>query len=139
MKTLVILFLSAVLVGCGGGDAPAPTTAPAVEEPAPTPEPEVAEEAPAPEVPMPNGDATAGEAVYKANCVACHQADGTGMGGALGADFVNDATRLAKSDAQLYDSVTNGVEGTTMIAWKAILDDQQRADSVAYLRATFGK
>jgi mono/diheme cytochrome c family protein len=75
--------------------------------------------------------------VYKASCIACHQADGTSMGGVLGADFVNDKTRLAKSDAELYKSVTEGVPGTTMVAWTA-LSVQQRVDAVAYIRETYG-
>jgi mono/diheme cytochrome c family protein len=86
------------------------------------------------------GDAKAGAAIYAANCVACHQTDGTGMNGVLAADFVNDATRLAKTDEQLLHSITNGVQGKgVMPPQKDILSAQAIADVLAYIRATFGK
>lgn len=125
-------FAGGILYGLREGDS--------FETPAASPEASDETQAEAPEAdgaPMPVGDAAAGEAVYKASCIACHQADGTSMGGVLGADFVNDKTRLAKSDAELYKSVTEGVPGTTMVAWTA-LSVQQRVDAVAYIRATYG-
>ena len=60
------------------------------------------------------------------------------MNGTLAADFVNDKTRLAKSDEVLLLSIENGVPGTTMVAWGAMVDEQQRRDVLAYIRATFG-
>lgn len=88
------------------------------------------------------GDAAAGEAVFKTFCVACHQADGTGKMGEvqMAANFVEDKTRLAKSDEQLLTSIRDGVTGTigAMPPWGASLSDQQRADALAYVRATFG-
>ena len=59
------------------------------------------------------------------------------MGGALGADFVNDATRKAKSDADLVNSVSNGVPGTAMIAWSGQLDETEIKDVVTYIRSEF--
>jgi len=135
LTTLMALLLSA----CGSSSSEAPPAAapdpPAVEAAAP----EGAAHAEALPVAGPPGDPAAGEVVYTANCLACHQADGTGMGGALGADFVNDATRLSKTDAQLLDSIASGVEGTTMIAWSAVLTDDERRDALAYIRRTFGR
>lgn len=134
-RTLVSVFAASILfAGCGGSDP-----APAAVEPAPAPAVEAAPvaEAPAVKHELP-GDAAAGEAVYKSNCIACHQADGTGMGGALGADLVNDKTRLAKSNEVLLKSIADGVPGTTMIAWSAVLDETQRKDVLSYIRATFG-
>ena len=134
--TRVLIPLFVLGAACSGSPetptpaAPAPTPAatPAVTPPAPSTPPAAAGP----------GDAAAGEAVYKANCTACHQADGTGMGGALGADFVNDKARLAKTDAALLGSIADGVPGTTMIAWKSSLSETQRRDVLAYIRATFG-
>jgi len=132
-----------LLVGCGGGTAPE-APAPAPEAPAPAPEPKAA---PAPEAPAPAptgeakpGDATAGEAVYTDNCVACHQADGTGMGGMLAADFTKEKERLAKSDEELMKSIRDGVVGKkgTMPPWGELLSEQERADALAYIRKTFG-
>ncbi len=137
MRILPSLFAASFLfAGCGGGEPAAPA-APAVEA-APAAA-AVAEPAPAAAVKheLP-GDPVAGEAVYKTNCIACHQADGTGMGGALGADLVNDKTRLAKSNEVLLKSIAEGVPGTTMIAWGAVLDETKRKDVLSYIRATFG-
>lgn len=135
LTTLMALLLSA----CGSSSSEAPPAAapdPAAVEAA---APEGAAHAEALPVAGPPGDPAAGEVVYTANCLACHQADGTGMGGALGADFVNDTTRLAKTDGELLGTIANGMPGTTMVAWKGILDDQQRRDVLAYIRATYGK
>jgi len=37
------------------------------------------------------------------------------------------------------DSIASGVEGTTMIAWSAVLTDDERRDALAYIRRTFGR
>jgi len=86
------------------------------------------------------GDATAGEVVYNQYCVACHQADGTGMNGMLAGNFVADKDRLAKSDEELIASIRDGVTGKigTMPPWGATLSEQDMANVLAYIRATFG-
>lgn len=85
------------------------------------------------------GDAAAGKTVYSTYCIACHQADGTGMGGALAADFVGDKTRLAKTDEALLKSIAEGVPGTSMVAWGAMTTEADRANVLAYIRATYGQ
>jgi mono/diheme cytochrome c family protein len=123
-----------LIAACGGDPAPAADPPPAVEATAPAPV-----ETPAPvaaAAPL-SGDPAAGKEVYSTTCLACHQADGTGMGGALGADFVNDATRRAKTDEQLLESIKKGVEGTTMVAWEPLLSETQRKDVLAYIRVTY--
>ena len=87
---------------------------------------------------MAAGDTTKGSKVYTAYCAACHQADGTGMNGALAADLVKDKTRLAKSDAALTNSIKNGMPGTAMIAWGGTLSDDEVANVLAYMRKAFG-
>ena len=142
LRTFILtLSLSLLAVGCGGSTAT--ETAPAPEAPAakaPAAEAPAAKEAApaAARTPAP-GDVAAGEKVYATNCVACHQKDGTGMGGALGADLVNDKTRSAKTNEQLLASISDGVPGTTMIAWSAVLDEKQRQDVLAYITTTFMK
>jgi mono/diheme cytochrome c family protein len=54
----------------------------------------------------------------------------------MGADFVNDKTRLAKPDAELINDIRNG-EGR-MPAWRGILTDQEIRDVLAYIRHEFG-
>lgn len=143
MRTTFCLILALALTACGGSaDTPAPAPEqPAVEKPAaPAAKVEVATKAaPAAAAEGPIGDAVAGKATYMTFCLACHQADGKGMSGALGANFVDDETRLSKTNAELLASIENGVAGTTMIAWGAQLDEQKRKDVLAYIRATYGK
>lgn len=80
---------------------------------------------------------TAGERVYRFYCVACHQPDGRGVAGGA-ANFVDDRSRLAKSDTQLLEAITNGVEAKGMPAFGAIINPLQRRAVLAYLRAKFG-
>jgi len=77
------------------------------------------------------GDAAAGEALYASNCASCHGADGT-----LGASGASDLTVEvpALDDAGIETIVLNG-EGA-MPAYD--FDEQEMADILAYLRATFG-
>jgi putative membrane protein len=80
-----------------------------------------------------------GEAVYRARCQVCHQADGRGAEGKLAADFVGDRSRLAKSDAALSHSIENGIPKTAMIGFSAQLRQQEIRAVIAYLRARFSK
>ena len=79
----------------------------------------------------------AGEKVYKLFCVACHQPDGRGLPGGA-ANFVEDKTRLAKSDTELMKSIADGVETKGMPAFGSSLTKPQQRAVLAYLRATFG-
>ena len=81
----------------------------------------------------------AGEKIYRFYCVPCHQPDGRGLpvpGGA--ANFVDDKSRLAKSDEQLLEVIANGNEAKAMPAFGAIINPAQRRAVLAYIRATFG-
>ncbi len=100
---------------------------------------DVAPEA-APVAELQAGNAEKGGKVYGTYCVGCHGADGKANGGTTGASFVDDPTRLAKSDAELIASVAEGKAGTigVMPPWKGTLKPQQMVDVVAYLRASFG-
>lgn len=147
MIPATLLFFS--LAACGTDSAPteAATTPPAA---APAPPPAAATSAPPegaapPPPPAATGaasaagpaDATHGKAVYDQYCVACHQADGTGMGGALGANFRDDAERMAKPDEALLHSIREGVTGKvgTMPPWGATLSAQDQVDVLAYIRS----
>ncbi len=79
----------------------------------------------------------AGERVYRFYCVACHQPDGRGVAGGA-ANFVDDRSRLAKSDAQLLEVITNGIEAKGMPGFGAIINPLQRRAVLAYLRSQFG-
>jgi mono/diheme cytochrome c family protein len=73
------------------------------------------------------GDATAGEAVYTAACSGCHGAAGEG-----GSGPVLDGA-LPATDAAIEDVIVNGTGSMAPVD----LIDQDRADLIAYLRATF--
>ena len=80
----------------------------------------------------------AGEKIYRMYCVGCHQPDGRGVAGGA-ANFVDDKTRLAKTDAQLIEVINAGNEAKAMPAFGAILNAGQRKSVLTYIRATFGK
>jgi mono/diheme cytochrome c family protein len=77
------------------------------------------------------GDATAGESVFTANCVACHPADGTaGVGPALAEEVE------AGDEADLEETIRGGAGA--MPAFEGNLSDQEIADVVAFLIDTWG-
>lgn len=76
--------------------------------------------------------------VYRFHCLACHQKDGRGLDGQLAADFVGDASRLHKSDAELLQSIADGVRGTAMPPFRDQLSEEERRAVLAYLRQSFG-
>lgn len=88
--------------------------------------------------PLP-GDPEAGADVYGRVCAACHGQDGKGNGGLTGADFVNDETRLAKSNEQLLASIRDGVDANPpMPPQGSILSEQEMKDALSYIRQEFG-
>jgi mono/diheme cytochrome c family protein len=77
-------------------------------------------------------------ALYKTKCAACHAADGTGnttMGKSLGAKDLGSAEVQKQTDAQLTDSITNGMGGGKMPAYKGKLTDDQIKGLVGYIRS----
>ncbi|MDH5491140.1 MAG: c-type cytochrome [Myxococcales bacterium] len=86
------------------------------------------------------GDAEAGAAIYQRSCIACHAANGTGNGGMTGADFVNDASRLSKSDADLLTSIRDGIigRGAPMPPQGGNLSEEEMRDVLSYIRREFG-
>ena len=112
MKKLLLL----TLIGCSQATSPPDSGTPKVVKP---------------DVPKHPGERT-----YLMYCTSCHGYNGQGNNG-LGADFVNDKTRLAKPDAELINDIRNG-EGR-MPAWRGILSDQEIRDVLAYIRHEFGE
>ena len=86
------------------------------------------------------GNATAGAAIFKTKCVACHKADGTGGFKVTGKPTSNwtlkktwDATR---TDDYLRDCITNGKMKEGMIAWGKTkqLTPVQIEDLIAHIK-----
>ncbi len=86
----------------------------------------------------PDAVVAAGEKVYRLYCVPCHQPDGRGIPGGA-ANFREDKTRLAKTDAELLKTIAEGSELKGMPAFGAIATAGQRRAVLAYIRATFGE
>jgi cytochrome c6 len=75
-------------------------------------------------------------ALYKAKCVVCHSDDGSGSsvtGKQLGAKDLRSDDVQKQTDAQLNDSITNGM-GKKMPAYKGKITDDQIKGLVAYIR-----
>lgn len=82
--------------------------------------------------------ATAGAEVFKANCETCHGPQGHGDGPA-GEVLDPRPKNLAElqavsSDDYLFWRISDGKPGTSMIAWKGILSEEQIWQAVSFLR-----
>lgn len=92
------------------------------------------------------GDPSAGKHIYQEYCHYCHGPEGRGDGPVATAisphpaNFVEDAKRLEKSDAELYESISKGIhkdiggDAMRMPRWMDILTPQERWDVLAYIR-----
>jgi mono/diheme cytochrome c family protein len=79
------------------------------------------------------GNVAAGEQIYLSECESCHRVDGTGVtNGGIGKDLTDWLPR--NGDAAAVDAILNGRAG--MLAYD-FLSDQEIADVLAYVRATF--
>jgi len=127
---VVLVFTALALAACGGGggdgaDAAA-TLAPVPSEFAGQTNP-LGADTPA-----------AGAVVFKTNCEACHGPQGHGdgpAGAALDPAPKNLAELQAKAgDDYLFWRIAAGKEGTSMVAWKGVLTDEQIWQAVAFIR-----
>lgn len=124
----VVLMLAAlVLAACGGGGA---ETVVALDS--------VPADFAGKTNPLGADAATAGAEVFKTNCAACHGETGLGDGPA-GAALDPAPKNLAELQAQAGDDylfwrIAAGKEGTSMVAWKGILTEEQIWQAVAFLR-----
>ena len=77
-----------------------------------------------------------GAEVYAANCAACHQANGQGVPPAFPAIA---GSPIATGDPAAHvDLVLNGKQGTTMAAYRDILNDADLAAVISFQRSSFG-
>jgi mono/diheme cytochrome c family protein len=84
------------------------------------------------------GAATVGAEVFKNNCEACHgsQGHGDGPAGAALNPKPKNLPVLASTagDDYLYWRINTGKDGTSMIAWKGVLTEQQIWQVVSFIR-----
>jgi len=74
-----------------------------------------------------------GKQIYKTYCAGCHGDEGQGSG--MCPSFVEDKTRLAKSDEELLLSIKNGKGMMPAYSW--LFEDEDILKVVKYLRDTF--
>jgi len=130
---LSALLVSGALYGCSGdkgretpADAPKPAAAPSGKPEAP--------------------DLAKGKAIYEQHCHFCHGYKGYGDG-PVGiaitphpANFVEDAKRMAKTDEELYKSISEGIhrdiggDAMSMPRWQEVLTDHERWNVLWYIR-----
>jgi mono/diheme cytochrome c family protein len=92
-----------------------------------------------------------GKNVFMNYCASCHgaKADGKGKSAASLVPAPRNLIVVTSwgekpfidylSDARLYDSITNGVPGTSMLPWIGPLNDEQRWNAILYLRTEADK
>lgn len=72
----------------------------------------------------------AGKAIFEANCVACHMADG---GGGIGPNLTDNYWILGGDIKSVFRTISEGGrDGKGMIAWKATLKPSEIAQVAAY-------
>ena len=72
----------------------------------------------------------AGQAIYEANCVACH---GKELQGGIGFNLVDAEWVHGAKPAEIYVTVDKGVPAKGMQAWGSILGQKRMTEVVAYI------
>lgn len=126
-----MIWIGVLLTACGGG----PGTGRSVDRgtPAPVP-PDYAGRT----NPLGLEAATAGAEIFKTNCEMCHGPQGHGDGPA-GQSLEPRPRNLAElqpkvGDDFLFWRISEGKPGTSMVAWKGILTEEQIWEVVSFIR-----
>ncbi len=97
--------------------------------------------------PLPQDNVSAGKKVYETRCQYCHGQNGKGDGPGAAVmfprprDFTSGAFKIhttgsgdAPTDADLIKIVSDGMPGTTMPAWRGVLNDAEIKQVIAYVK-----
>ncbi|MFN8122187.1 MAG: c-type cytochrome [Thermoleophilia bacterium] len=134
---MAVAALGIAAAGCGGsdsGDSGAPAASTAATQ-APLTDTATAPSGGGTSTAAPSGgsgDATAGKAVFTANCAGCHTLSDAGASGQVGPNLDD----LKPDEATVKTTVTNG--RGVMPSFKGTLSDQQIADVAAYVSSEAG-
>jgi len=97
----------------------------------------------APVLENPTAQEKKGEALFQGNCAFCHAPDGTGknwIGSFLEPhprNFTDPENMQEMTAERLRQVIRNGLPGTTMSAWKDVLDAEQIDAVIAYIGRVF--
>jgi len=80
-------------------------------------------------------DLTSGRSVYNINCASCHAEDG---GGGIGPNLTDNYWLHGGSFKDIFSTVHDGVDGTSMIAWKNVLTPVQVRDVSSFVTTLQG-
>ncbi|MFT3895636.1 MAG: cytochrome c [Anaerolineales bacterium] len=87
--------------------------------------------------PLDASASTSGAEVFKTNCVACHGEQGKGDGIASGSLDPKPANLIEVTkqvgDDYLFWRISEGKPGTSMVAWKSILTEEQIWQVVSFI------
>ncbi len=98
----------------------------------------------APRLAQPTPQVRRGEQLFQRNCAFCHAADGSGKNW-IGAflephprDLSDPGFMARRTPEELAAAIRDGLPGTSMPAWKSVLEEGEISAVVAYLRTAFG-
>ena len=74
-------------------------------------------------------------ALWLKNCSACHAADG---GGGVGPNLTDDSWIHGNSVEDIFNVITDGVQGKGMTAWKDLISPEERLALASYIRTLQG-
>ena len=128
---LMILFSILFLTACGGNESSSGVDENATLAPVPAQYAGLTN-------PLGTDAAVAGGEVFRTNCEMCHGPQGHGDGPA-GQSLEPKPRNLAKIQAAAGDDflfwrIHDGKPGTSMVAWKGILTDEQIWQAVSFIR-----
>lgn len=133
MKKYVLVTLLGLLVlsACGGGSASSDTSSQTLAA--------VPSDYAGKTNPLDAGAAADGAVVFKNNCSTCHGEKGAGDGIASQSLDPKPANLVDLSkqvgDDYLFWRVSEGKPGTSMVAWKGILTEEQIWQAVTFIRS----
>ena len=90
-----------------------------------------------PQLRNPTASMRRGEEIFQSNCAFCHAADGSGKNwiGQFLQPPARDLSRVKLDREALRQTIQNGLPGTTMPAWRDVLNEDQLNDLLGYLFA----